>query len=149
MNVFIRREIVTNGQHELPKLDLRSSWKLYSTSQLSTEITSQKGIAIDELVADEHLERVNLIKIDVDGYDFKVLHGASSTILRLRPLLFTELCEYTLNEQGDSIKDILTFLNSMGYSAHFDNLKPINHVDEVLEIVQLSGSINGVFLPTS
>ena len=87
-----------------------------------------------------------LIKIDVDGYDYKVLQGAKSTIAQFLPIIFCELCEYTLNEQGDSIKDIYHLLSAMGYITYLEDGSKINDVDRILRLVGDKTSINGVFI---
>ena len=46
---------------------------------------------VDVLTLDHFgLERVNLIKVDVEGMERKVLEGAAATIKRARPVLFVE-----------------------------------------------------------
>ena len=40
-----------------------------------------------------------MLKVDVDGYDFKVLRGAAKTIKSFKPIIFIELCEYTLKKK--------------------------------------------------
>jgi len=59
-------------------------------------------------------QRVDFMKIDVEGYELKVLKGAKQTIRRWRPFIFVEqngLCErYGLyDEQTED------FLDSLGY----------------------------------
>ena len=42
------------------------------------------------------------IKIDVEGYEARVLRGAAATIARCRPGLFIEVDDANLRGQGDS-----------------------------------------------
>jgi len=64
------------------------------------------GIAIPattlDRFVDEHLRgtSIDLIKIDVEGYEPNVLYGASSTIQRFCPEIFMELNSWTLLVQG-------------------------------------------------
>jgi FkbM family methyltransferase len=45
---------------------------------------------LDSIVADRRLGRIGLIKIDVEGYEPKVIEGAIHTIGRDRPIIFAE-----------------------------------------------------------
>ena len=88
-----------------------------------------------------------MLKIDVDGYDFKVLQGASKTIAQHRPTIFCELCEYTLNEQGDSIDDIFALLGELQYTCTLDSDGTALTAERAKLLVGMSTSVNGVFRP--
>ena len=45
---------------------------------------------LDGLVAERRLDRIDLIKIDVEGYERRVLEGAAASIERFRPALVLE-----------------------------------------------------------
>lgn len=146
-NITVRTEIVTNKKNDLPKLDIRSSWTVDSKKTPEcTALKDTKSISIDDFAAEVFLESLALVKIDVDGYDFKVLQGAKSTLFRFLPVIFCELCEYTLNEQGDSIKDIYNLLTSMGYVAFLEDGIEISDVTSVLRLVSDKTSVNGIFI---
>lgn len=79
-------------------------------------------------------DKVDLLKIDVDGYDFKVLQGAEETIKKHRPKIYIELCQYTLSEQENSLKDVFEFLGNFGYACTIANGLRVT-LDEVSLIV--------------
>lgn len=146
-NITIRTELVTNGEMNLPKLDIRSNWSIDGKdSNIANTIKNPKAISIDDFALEVKLERLKLIKVDVDGYDFKVLQGAKSTISRFKPIIFCELCEYALNEQGDSIKDIFSMLTSIGYQVYLEDGTQVEEVGEIIELVGSAASTNGVFV---
>jgi hypothetical protein len=97
------------------------------------------------LVEDHDLQKVDMLKVDVDGYDFRVLKGARKTIEKFRPIIFVELCEYILNEKGNSIFDIFSYLNRFGYKCFSESDNREIKVDEVIAFVGLDTSINGIF----
>jgi len=85
-------------------------------------VHSDEGIevrvtTIDEMVGTLGLERVDLIKIDVEGYDLNVLRGSAETIERFRPTMFVELCDSNLREQGDSASGLVEWLEQRGYQV--------------------------------
>ena len=43
---------------------------------------------IDQLVDDLGLKRLDLLKIDIDGYDLRALLGATATIEKFMPLIY-------------------------------------------------------------
>jgi FkbM family methyltransferase len=74
--------------------------------------------SIDALVANQGLERVDLVKIDVEGHEPKVLAGAIETLTRFRPRLLVEVSEETLRRQGASVEAVLAFLEGYGYALN-------------------------------
>ncbi len=67
-------------------------------------------IPIDKAVP--HIERVDRIKIDVEGYEVKAVRGALETIKKFRPQL---LIEYHLTFVPMVLEDIDAMLTPLGY----------------------------------
>ena len=78
-------------------------------------------------------ERIDLIKIDVEGFDLKVLRGGQRTIERFRPTLFVELSDRNLREQGDSAEELVRWLETRGYHVRdavtHDTIKSTDNLD--------------------
>jgi FkbM family methyltransferase len=74
-------------------------------------------VRLDELVVDRRDGRPSLIKIDVQGAELAVLHGASDILRQARPALFVELDENGLRKFGASVGEILNYLDGFGYGA--------------------------------
>lgn len=72
-------------------------------------------VRLDNYVKRKGLDRIDLIKIDVEGFELNVLRGAVETIERFRPILFIELCHRNLAEQGDSAAGMVRWLEERGY----------------------------------
>jgi hypothetical protein len=69
----------------------------------------------------------SLIKIDVEGYEFKVLQGALETLKKNRPVLFIELDDNNLKEQGGNAKELVEFLLQLRYNIlNATNGKTVN-----------------------
>jgi len=60
-------------------------------------------------------DEIGFIKIDVDGYDFKVLKGSINLINRCRPVIFIELSYYYDIIPGSSVTEFLKFVTSINY----------------------------------
>ncbi|MEA3174151.1 MAG: hypothetical protein QOF42_1562 [Gammaproteobacteria bacterium] len=57
----------------------------------------------------------NLIKIDVEGAEYKVLRGATDTLSRFRPFVMAECSDVMLAQQGSSSLEIRELLKTLGY----------------------------------
>jgi FkbM family methyltransferase len=83
-------------------------------STLSSENITIK--TLDEVAAEEHLDKVDAIKIDVEGYELKVLQGAMSVLKKHHPVLLVEIDPENLKEQQACPDDIFKLLFDLGYS---------------------------------
>lgn len=63
----------------------------------------------------ESNEEIGFMKIDVDGYDYKVLKGSQNIINKYRPIIFIELSYYYDMIEGSSIDEFLKFVVSNNY----------------------------------
>lgn len=71
---------------------------------------------IDEFVSEQKLNNLDVIKIDVEGFEFSVLQGATNTIEKFKPILFIEIDELNLNNNGTSANELFGFVSNIGYS---------------------------------
>ncbi len=71
---------------------------------------------LDEVARQEHLGRVDVIKIDAEGHEWFVLQGARQIILKSHPVLLLEVNEKALAAQGCRPEQIIEFLKDLGYS---------------------------------
>jgi FkbM family methyltransferase len=70
---------------------------------------------LDDLVDQEGLNDVGIIKLDIEGAEFSVLSGATRTLENFRPLLLLELSDASLRRQGSSAAEVVGLLTSLGY----------------------------------
>jgi FkbM family methyltransferase len=82
---------------------------------------------LDNIFPELRMERLDLIKIDVEGYELRVLKGGAKVIGTFRPILFIEVDDNNLLDQGDSAALLFTFLLDLGYRSivYADTLQPI------------------------
>ena len=97
------------------------------TGHLSKTNSLDNGISLntlDDLLETKYSNKVfDLIKIDTDGFDFKILRGAQNCLQKQHPLVFFEWDRQYCNDQGEAPLSIFSFLNENGYSecVLFDN----------------------------
>jgi len=73
-------------------------------------------ITIDDFVEQNNIRKVDAIKIDVEGFELKVILGAQQTLQKFHPVLFIELDDENLKEQGNSASELIKFLIEIGYN---------------------------------
>jgi FkbM family methyltransferase len=87
---------------------------------------------LDDIDVIAQLSKVNLVKIDVEGYELKVLKGARQLLRRHQPVLFVEIDDKNLREQGDSASSLVAFLLETGYRSivHAGTGAPLSPADD-------------------
>ena len=71
---------------------------------------------IDDVISDLKINRIDIIKIDTDGYELEVLKGAKNAIQKFRPTLIVEVNE-ALATRGVSIQEIFDFAIEQRYTS--------------------------------
>ena len=61
------------------------------------------------------LTKIDLMKIDVEGFELFVIQGARESIRRYRPILFVELAEVNLAQQRCSPQQLMDYIEELGY----------------------------------
>lgn len=71
---------------------------------------------LDTVLGELGIERVSLLKIDTEGFETAVLHGAGRTLAEIRPsLIYFEVCPALAREAGFAPSDPARILVDAGY----------------------------------
>jgi FkbM family methyltransferase len=87
---------------------------------------------LDQLLEEKPVDRLDLVKIDVEGFDLNVLRGGERTIARYRPTVFVELSDSNLREQGDGAVGLVRWLEDRDYLVEDAVTRtPVRSTDEL------------------
>ncbi|HYE52388.1 MAG TPA: FkbM family methyltransferase [Azospirillaceae bacterium] len=95
-------------------------------------------------VDDLGLDRLRLLKADVEGMELEILLGASGTISRCRPLIYVE------NDRRDRSPELIGTIQRLGYRLwwHLPFLyNPANHLGNATNLFERVISINMLCVP--
>ena len=122
----------------------RGTASLNSNSSKIIEVSFYK---LDDLFKKQkHLNTVDLIKVDTDGFDYKVLRGCHNLIHQFKPLVFFELDKSFLSNNKEDVMSIFDFFKFYEYQAFliYDNygyllgiytFEQINVVENIINYV--------------
>lgn len=125
LNALIQplQAFVTQEQNSVPN-EIYASWDITTDIQrhanhkgVLTPTFGAISISLDQITKQFNIEKLNWLKIDVDGFEKDVLLGGQYVFEHHKPNIFMELCEYSLKEHHTSVEEILSFLIQFNY--HF------------------------------
>jgi hypothetical protein len=70
---------------------------------------------LDAVLDEEGVRSVDLVKVDTQGYDLRVLRGSAETLARCRPAVLVEAIFAPLYRGQASFDELLGFLTEAGY----------------------------------
>jgi FkbM family methyltransferase len=105
--------------------DIYSSWPLaveeglhakHLGREMKTEMAQARSL--DSILAEQADRKVQLVKLDVDGFECDVLRGANSLLRDTRPIFVMELAPYLLEERGASLDQLASCFIPNGYAFY-------------------------------
>lgn len=88
---------------------------LYPSSVRGAAVGEIELQTLDQVASESDIQRVDLIKIDVEGAELPALKGATETIDRFHPYFIIEIQNDTAKQAGYHARDILDFLSQQDY----------------------------------
>lgn len=73
-------------------------------------------VRIDEYVKNHFMNKIDMIKIDIEGAELFALKGMVSTLMRFKPLVLIEICSDVLDGTNLRTDEIYTFFQQLNYS---------------------------------
>lgn len=112
----IRIPVINNRLYESrAKLD-----NLKEENESATMEIEIRTNTLDAIVVECKLQRLDVIKIDIEGHELKAINGALNTIQKFHPYL---LVEVESRHHKGSVEQPVSAISSLGYKAYFFNFK--------------------------
>jgi FkbM family methyltransferase len=138
--------------------EVYSAWPLETAENLHEKhlgqpMTTRQATSrsLDSVLAENGSGRVQLVKLDVDGFECDVLRGATKLLTDDKPIFVMELAPYCLDERGTSLEEMLSFFVPNGYRL-YDEAKeqPLpTAAGELLAMIGDGASMNVIARATS
>jgi FkbM family methyltransferase len=143
-NIVLEKIAFSDVSQKKDSIHFRSSWPLDSI-----EVDKQKEkeevefTTLDDYVKKNNIQRIDFMKLDVDGYECKIVKGGMNALKKFRPMMIIELGISTLKGVGDEPDKLIDSLMSLGYSFFSEKeLKPYPGKDSILKALPPDGTIN-------
>ena len=104
------------GEATLHQKSYSEITKGVKTEKIRVEV---RLIPFDHFYEDYNLDRIDVVKIDVEGAELKVLKGMENTLSQNNCKLFMEINVPLLNLFGTSMEDLFEFLVDLGFKTCF------------------------------
>mgnify|MGYP001334218828 CR=1 FL=1 len=132
LNVLFRQQAVGEMMTDI-KVPVHPPWETRNFAGLALD-SNGAGETVAQITIDSlALERVDLLKVDVEGMESQVLKGASRTIGEHKPFIFVE------NNSDQGGRELLELLTSFGYTCmwHIESyFNPENFYENSINVFQ-------------
>lgn len=91
---------------------------IFPTNTKNTFIENIPLSTLDIECENLQINKLNFIKIDVEGAELNVIKGGINTIKKFKPVLLIEFNEATFNAAGYTSKHIIDLLSKLGYKFY-------------------------------
>ncbi|MGB6432093.1 MAG: FkbM family methyltransferase [Candidatus Acidiferrales bacterium] len=95
-----------------------SGWGALFNEDGKRERVSAQICTLDSWASAAGIERIDLLKMDVEGAEYRVLEGAQAVIAKTRPVMWLEANEVCLARDGKSTAMLLQRLTGWAYLTH-------------------------------
>ena len=142
--------LVSNFQEAKPE-SIPSSWPLEqndSTNKHPVHLGEYQSLehaqmfTLDDWCDEYRLDRLDFVKIDVDGYEIDVLEGAIKTLKKYSPKIMMEFMPYIFEERGHSFQQLLDLLKGLEFNCQIVDGPCVELNEALLKYIPSGGSIN-------
>lgn len=74
-----------------------------------------KAVRLDDFIREEHIEKVDFIKMDIEGAELYALQGMKDVLRKHHPAVLIEICPDVLQHAEYKADAIFSFFAELGY----------------------------------
>jgi FkbM family methyltransferase len=101
------------------------------------EVQEVGSTTIDKFMNRKHIDKVNVLKLDIEGSEVDALRGAVNTIEKCRPAIMLGVNPVALNACGSSVDELQKIIKSMNYKIYIIVDDPVFALKEVEDISKI------------
>lgn len=116
----------------------------HGSSAMASGVVKVKATTLDKLLDRKMISSIDVLKIDVDGYDGKALKGSSHILAKLQPSVIFEFHPALIEKTGNDILlcfqtlananyDLLLWYDKFGNFSHQSNVKDFTLFTDIAE----------------
>lgn len=121
-NVEIFKLGLSDKKQELEIQIGPSSATLHSPGKVPLKFTERiKLMSLDDWVEDYHLNKIDFVKVDIDGHEPLFLQGAWKTLDKYDPIILLEVSHPHYLDAGFTAWDFYDLLKNRGYKIYFED----------------------------
>jgi len=122
-NITFSQLGLSNADIGKASMQFQSSYRLDGNQQSTTE--NIELITLDTYLQREKITKLDFIKLDVDGFEGKVLQGAARSLAQMKPIILMELNPATMFENRDDPDVMVQMLVQAEYHFETSHGQPI------------------------
>lgn len=138
-NIVVNKTAASNVAGELAIHVLAANntgaTSLYPEAGETTPHEMVQAVRLDEYVAEHGIDRIDVVKLDVEGAEMDALEGFRESLQRFRPHVVMEVTRSIIERAGRSPDEIIEFWHDLGYQiydiGHQAQLTPIQHAGQL------------------
>lgn len=113
-NVFIAQTALgaTSTKYSLINEDANNHGKTYVSLQAEGDSAT---VSLDSFVLESRLERLDLIKVDIEGFEYQFLLGAVDTLRKYKPVVYMEVNDEFLYRYDNTAREVIEFFENLNY----------------------------------
>lgn len=142
-NVRACRIALSDAREDAREVSIKSSWR---TDGKGSDMSQRVDfVRLDDWAAKQSLDRLDLVKLDVDGNEYAVVAGGVETLRRFRPLMLLEVGAWHFEQDS---RNPLRVLSGIGYRFRDQSTgRPFPDLDAIRRLLpehdeKMSFSIN-------
>jgi FkbM family methyltransferase len=142
-NIILEKLALADRTSKHEQVNFKSSWKIDGATAAVDPFDIVDTMTLDEYVVTHSIAQLDFIKLDVDGFEDKVISGGIQTIRRFRPTVVIEIAPAWLDANGGDAFRLLRVFDDLGYQFYSEmRMTEYPSIESVLEAARGTGAIN-------
>lgn len=112
-NIKPFRIALSDKTHLAKTYEFKSQWSLDKQEHIESGVIDY--MTFDDFISVNNISDIDFIKLDVDGYETKILKGGRDYLKMNRPVILVEMSDYWQKKVGDSLAELTSTLDACGY----------------------------------